>query len=137
MTTQLLQGKRIFYVEDDLRNRAIIQMLIEQHGAWFDFDRWGKDALSKMRASLPLDLILLDLMLPNNISGYDIYQQMRQDSAFTDLPVVLVSAADASIEMPKARHLGINGFIAKPIDFDLFPRQLASLIAGEQVWYAG
>jgi len=133
----LLQGKRIFYVEDDLRNRAIIQMIVEQQGAKLSFERWGKEALTKMRAALPLDLILLDLMLPNNISGYDIYAQLRQDSLFDGIPVAIVSASDASLEMAKARQLGLNGYIAKPVDMDLFPRQLASLIAGEQVWHGG
>ncbi|MCS6836725.1 MAG: response regulator [Anaerolineae bacterium] len=133
----LLQGKRIFYVEDDLRNRAIVQMIVEQHGARLSFERWGKEAVAKMRASLPIDLILLDIMLPNNVNGYDIYAQLRQDSAFDGIPIAIVSASDASLEMTKARQLGLDGYIAKPIDMDLFPRQLAHLIAGEQVWYAG
>jgi len=133
----LLQGKRIFYVEDDLRNRAIIQMIVEKHGAKLNFERWGKEAIGKMRAVLPLDLILLDLMLPNNVSGYDIYDQLRQDEAFAGIPVAIVSASDPSMEMAKARQLGMNGFIAKPVDMELFPRQLASLMEGQQVWYGG
>ncbi|MEL7436170.1 MAG: response regulator, partial [Chloroflexota bacterium] len=53
-----------------------------------------------------------------------------------DIPVVAVSSADATAEMNKARRLGFRGFISKPIDVALFPKQVRQVIDGLDVWYA-
>ncbi|MCU0466482.1 MAG: hypothetical protein MUF38_18180, partial [Anaerolineae bacterium] len=74
-----LQGKRIFYVEDDARNRGVVRILLEQAGATVEFDRWGfaELALPKIKTFRP-HLILLDLMLPANVSGYDVFDALQR-----------------------------------------------------------
>ena len=132
-----IKEKRIFYVEDDLRNRSVVQMLVEQAGAELGFERWGRDeTIKKLREFGQVDLILLDLMFPKNVSGYDIYKMIRQHPEFDNIPIAAISAADPSIEMTKARRLGFSGYIAKPISLHKFIDQIANLIAGEQVWSA-
>jgi hypothetical protein len=44
---------------------------------------------------------------------------------------------DPNVAMPKAQAKGFHGFIAKPIDNYLFPKQVAIVLAGQQVWYPG
>ena len=131
----LLKGKKIFIVEDNLSNKAIMQMLLEQDGAKVAFDRWGAEALAKLLAALPLDLILLDLMLPGHLTGYDICQQIRRIETFRDIPIVAVSAADASTAIPKAQEMGFSGFISKPIDFLRFTKQIKTIVDGTPVWH--
>lgn len=133
----LLAEKRIFIVEDNAQNRVIYQIMLTRHGARVEFDRWGRDTLMKMKALEQFDLIILDLMLPNGDSGYDIFKSIRAISEFDNIPIVAVSAAEPSIAMAKTQALGFSGFIAKPINDDLFPRQLRKLIDGEKVWYSG
>lgn len=42
----LLRGKRIFYFEDDAKNRAIVQLILEREGVTLGFERWvNKDSL--------------------------------------------------------------------------------------------
>lgn len=130
----LLAGKRIFVVEDDPGNKAIMLVLLEMAGAKTSFERWGAHTLDRLRAFAPVDIILLDLMLPHNISGFDIYDQIRVVPAFATVPVVAVSAADADYAVPKARAKGFIGFIAKPISYDQFARQVAQALKNEQVW---
>jgi len=84
-----------------------------------------------------VDLIILDLMLHNGISGYDIFDQIRAVPTYDAVPIVAVSAAEPAIALPKTQRQGFSGFISKPIDDTLFPKQVAQLLAGEQVWYAG
>ncbi|NJL60427.1 MAG: response regulator, partial [Desulfobacteraceae bacterium] len=55
---QLLNGRRIFIVEDNLANRAIEQMLLERHGAVTSLDRFGTDTLRRLEAFAPVDLII-------------------------------------------------------------------------------
>ncbi|MEP7285810.1 MAG: response regulator [Chloroflexota bacterium] len=133
----LLKNKSIFIAEDNLQNRVIFQMVLIRHGALVEFERWGQDTLSRLSRSMSCDLIILDLMLADNLSGFDVFHQIRAVPRFAEVPIVAVSAMDPSIAMPKARIQGFAGFIAKPIDTYLFPQQLAKILEGEQVWYAG
>jgi CheY-like chemotaxis protein len=130
-----LENKRIFYVEDDQLNRTIVQTVLEGQKVTFAFDKWAfvETLIPKIKAFKP-DLILLDLMLPLNISGYDVYTTLRGTPYFASTPIVAVSAADPSIEMPRCRKEGFNGFIAKPIDVMNFPQQLIKVLEGEKVW---
>jgi CheY-like chemotaxis protein len=134
----LLQNKRIMYIEDDARNRKLVDLILTSEGARVWFERWGAPALSltAVLSYMPLDIILLDLMFPHGFSGYDVYRILRQQSPLQDVPLVVVSAADPSVEMPKARSLGIANYIAKPIDATCFAQQIQDIIAGTRVWHA-
>lgn len=133
----MIKGKRIFVVEDNLQNRVVFTMTLSLRGALVEFDRWGRDALWRLQAFKGVDLIILDLMLPDGKSGFDIYDEIRGLPEFDRIPIIAVSAADPSSAIPKAQQKGFAGFIAKPIDDDLFAKQLAQIMAGEPVWYAG
>ncbi|HEX2907780.1 MAG TPA: response regulator [Phototrophicaceae bacterium] len=133
----LLQGKRIFIVEDNPLNRATYQMVTVLHGAQLEFERWGRDTLRRLKQVGQVDLVILDLMLPGGVSGYDVFQEIHNAPEFAAIPIIAVSAAEPSTALVKTRQLGFSGFIAKPIDDDLFPKQLAQILAGKQVWDAG
>jgi CheY-like chemotaxis protein len=132
-----LQNKRIFIVEDNLANRAIEQMILERHGAKTAIERYGTDTIEKLKAFAPIDVIVMDLMLPEGVSGFDVADSIRQMPQFSHIPIVAVSASDPAEAMPKARKKGFSGFISKPIDFDTFPKQIARIINGEQIWIEG
>lgn len=129
-----LKDKRIFMIEDNLNNRAITQLLLEQQGAKTSFERWGKDTVAQVKKFMPVDLILLDLMFPNGVSGYDIFVELRHDKQLAHIPIVALSASDASVAIPKAQDLGFNGYLSKPIDFANFIGQIVKILDGERIW---
>jgi two-component system cell cycle response regulator DivK len=133
----LLKDRRIFIVEDNAPNRIVFQLVLGKHGAFLQTEQAGEEALKRLRTLNNLDLIVLDLMLRNEISGYDIFDQVRTQPEFKTVPIVAVSASDPSYAIPMAQQKGFSGFIAKPIDTDLFPQQIARIIAGEYIWDAG
>ncbi len=133
----ILKGKRIFIVEDNPQNRVVFQMALVMQGARVDFERWGKDTLQFLKGIGSVDLIILDLMLYNGMSGYDIFEQLRAEGKFKAIPIVAVSAIDPAAALPETQRRGFSGFIAKPIDMDLFSTQIAKVLSGEKVWYAG
>ncbi len=132
----LLDGKRLVYIEDDPRNRQLVEMILTGEGAKVWFDRWGAPALalSAVIGHIPLDMILLDLMFANGYSGYDVYAELRKQIVLDKVPVVMISAADAAVEMPKARQLGLSSYIVKPIDADHFAHQIKSVLEGQPIW---
>lgn len=132
---QELKNKRIFIVEDDATNMAVFAVSLRQSGAIIVQDPWNRQTLSILQSNMPVDAILLDLMLKNNISGYDIFDQIKDVPELADIPVIIVSAKDPGIEIPKAKAKGFSGFIGKPISPILLPQQVAQCIAGEKVWY--
>jgi CheY-like chemotaxis protein len=100
-------------------------------------DWWAKGEINQLAKAMPIDLILLDLMLPGGRSGYDIFDEIRAHSQFDAVPIVAVSATDPTLAIPRAHQKGFAGFISKPVDDELFPQQLSDLIDGGQVWHAG
>jgi CheY-like chemotaxis protein len=133
----LLDNKQIFIVEDNLQNRIIFQLALTRHGAQLHFEPWGSRALLQLQGLHQIDLIILDLMLANGVSGFDIFDQIRANPAFDSVPIVAVSAIDPSSAIPRTQQKGFSGFIGKPIDNELLPQQLAAVIDGEKVWYTG
>lgn len=133
----LLKNRRIFLVEDDIANRAIIQMLLEKHGARTSIERWGTGTVARLRAFMPVDLILLDLMFPDGVSGFDVFDAIRQEPDLAHIPILAVSAMDPSIAIPRTQLKGFNGFIPKPVEYDLFVEQITRVLEGEPVWFAG
>ena len=73
----MLKGKTIFIVEDDAFNLAIIRTILRRQGVNTPFDHWGDNTLTRIQKyDSNLDMILLDLMLPDNISGHDIFESI-------------------------------------------------------------
>ncbi len=132
-----LIGKKIFIVEDNLQNRVIFQMIFMNKGAHVDFERRGKGAIWHLRNAMHVDLIVMDLMLMDGVTGFDLYDEIRAIPQFADVPIVAVSAMDSSIAIPLVQAKGFNAFIAKPIDKYLFPEQIDEIMNGEKLWFAG
>lgn len=131
-----LSNKRVFIVEDDQANAAIIQMLLEQSHCRVFRGRWGgQDTLDLLERYSPIDFILMDLMLPNGVTGFDVYEMVRAIPGMENIPVIAVSASDPSVVLPKVRDMGFSGFIAKPVDFVKFPDQILAVLEGTDRWH--
>lgn len=131
-----LNNKRIFMVEDDPANAAIIQMLLEQCHATVIRGRWGgSDTLDILKKHCPIDVILMDLMLPNGVTGFDVYALVREIPGMEEIPIIAVSASDPSVVLPRVRDMGFSGFIAKPVDFIKFPDQVLAVLKGTDRWH--
>jgi len=133
---RLLSGKRVFIVEDDITNLAVISTLLKHEEALVGFARWSSNTLGSLKLMSPIDVILLDLNLDHGTSGFDVFDHIRADPQFVNVPIVAVSALDPSLAMTEARKKGFAGFISKPVDFSRFADQIASILKGEQVWFA-
>jgi CheY-like chemotaxis protein len=130
----MLKDKRVYIVEDSPMNIIIMQRILEQHGATVFKDAWGFFAVEKIQQLMPIDLVLLDLMLPCGMSGFDIFDKIKIHPDLVPIPIVIVTASDPNLEMKKARDKGFNGFIQKPLDQETFPRMLNAILGGQFVW---
>jgi DNA-binding response OmpR family regulator len=71
-------------------------------------------------------LIILDVMLPE-VPGMEILRALRGDPRFRDVPVVMFSGVDREEDAARARQLGANLFLCKPVDYDQLRRTVRSL----------
>lgn len=130
----ILYRKKVFVIEDNPSNLAIMKIMLEREGALVAFERWGKATLERLHSFAPVDVILSDLMFPNDVTGYDLFDEIRTVPEFVAIPIVAVSAAYPAEAIPKTRDKGFAGFIPKPIEFETFTSQILQIINGERVF---
>lgn len=71
-------------------------------------------------------LILLDLNLPK-ISGLDVLREIKADDRTKSIPVVILSSSKQDSDVITSYMLGVNSYVVKPVDFDVFSRAISDL----------
>ncbi|CAM4095465.1 aerobic respiration two-component sensor histidine kinase ArcB [Pseudoalteromonas ostreae] len=115
----------ILLVEDVPLNAEIATNLLEQRGHEVIWAETGEDALSFVDTEDDLDLVLLDMQLPD-INGDEVARQIRADSHFDKLPIVALTANVRSAE-EELQGISIQGALAKPINTTKLDKMLAEL----------
>ncbi len=87
---------RLLLVDDDPDTRSIMARVLSRAGWTVTEAGDGQDALTAMADGRP-DLILLDLMMPV-MNGFDFIAEMRTQSHWRDVPVIVVTAKDLTAE---------------------------------------
>ena len=129
-----LESKRIFLIEDDVVNLAVITRTLIRSGASV-YENYSSIGIAKhVEQTLPVDLILLDIMLRRGVNGYDVIEQLKANPATARIPVVAITSLDPETEIPKAKAKGFDGYISKPINSYTFAQDIADIIAGQKKW---
>nr|WP_247722898.1 response regulator [Pseudomonas chengduensis] len=123
---KLFEGRRLLLVDDDVRNIFALSSALEQKGASVEVARNGHEALAKLREHDDIDLVLMDVMMPE-MDGYEATRQIRLEERWKNLPIIAVTAKAMKDDQERCRQVGANDYLAKPIDLD----RLFSLI---RVW---
>jgi len=119
------RGLYILLVEDVPLNAEIATNLLEQRGHEVLWAETGEDALSFVETEDDLDLVLLDMQLPD-INGDVVAKHIRSDSHFDNLPIVALTANVRSAE-EELEGISIQGALAKPINTVKLDKMLADL----------
>lgn len=106
---------RILVVDDNEMNRDLLVRRLERRGFAMDTAVGGYDALEKL-AIEKFDLVLLDINMPD-LDGVSVLEKVRTTQAPSELPIIMVSARDASESIAEAINKGANDYITKPVDF--------------------
>ena len=102
----------IYIVEDDENIREIETIALKNSNYMVSAFEKAKDFYKKLDDIIP-DLVLLDVMLPDE-SGYDIVKKLRKNSATKRLPIIMVTAKTAEMDMIKGLDDGADDYIRKP-----------------------
>lgn len=107
------KGKHVLLAEDNDLNAEIAMTLLSDYGFIVDRVNDGIACVKKVKEN-KYDLILMDIQMPN-MDGYQATQKIR---VFSNIPIVAMSANAFEEDKQKALSIGMNGYIAKPIDMD-------------------
>ena len=133
MSTDKFQNYIALVVEDDAPGLAILSVMLRRIGVRTVMGRFARDAIDRAKKMTKVDMIFLDLGLPDG-DGYEVLAQLKKEPALKDVPIVAVTARDASTEIAKAQAAGFTGFLGKPLNRNRFPDQVRRILDGEGVW---
>jgi CheY-like chemotaxis protein len=106
---------RVMVVEDEPENRLFIGLLLRTEGYDVVEAEDGPAAFEVLqRGPLP-QLILLDVMMPG-LNGWQVFEKLRQDSRWADIPVVMLTALAQRTDVERAVRLGVDGYLTKPFE---------------------
>ncbi len=133
MSSDKFQNYIALVVEDDASGLAILSVMLRRIGVRTVMERFARDAIDRAKKMTKVDIVFLDLGLPDG-DGYEVLAQLKQESALKDVPIIAVTARDASTEIAKAQAAGFDGFLGKPLNRNRFPDQIRRIMDGEGVW---
>lgn len=89
----------------------------------------GEDALNFLSTAASHDLpklILLDMKMPK-IDGIEVLRKIKSDENLKVIPVVMLTSSKEERDVIESYKLGVNSYIVKPVEFDLFVKAVADL----------
>ncbi len=104
----------ILVVDDDALNREMLARRLERLGHSVVCAEHGREAIEKLGAG-QFDLLLLDIIMPV-MSGYEVLEQVKANSALRNLPVIVLSASDQADRIAQCIAMGAEDYLPKPFD---------------------
>jgi two-component system phosphate regulon response regulator PhoB len=107
-------------LKDSLKRVAKFKVLAAKSGnmgTWFTSRHWQRP-----------DLIILDLMMPG-MDGFEMLKRVKQDSQTKNIPVVVLTGRSDEESREKARSLGCDDYIVKPVEFQDLLLRIEKILA--------
>ena len=101
---------KICVVEDELDLSNLIKLYLEKEN--YEVIQYTKGSQAIDNISKDIDLWILDIMLADEISGYDVLKKIKEFDS--DIPVIFTSARDKDIDKILGLELGSDDYLAKP-----------------------
>lgn len=114
--TGLLAGQRILLVDDAEEDRMLLSSFLLRYGARLYVARDGQDGYHKAQTVRP-DLILMDIRMPV-YDGLTSCRLLKANAVTRNIPLIFLSAADASEEKISGLRAGAVDYVTKPFDFE-------------------
>lgn len=111
--------KTILIIDDELSIRMLLDNFL---GKIYNIttSNDGLEALKLLEEGNMPDLIVADIQMPN-MDGYELLQKIKESGFFRQIPIIMLSGIESSVERVKCLKLGANDYIVKPFN----PEELA------------
>jgi signal transduction histidine kinase/HAMP domain-containing protein/DNA-binding response OmpR family regulator len=122
-TAQALRGRKALLVDDDVRNLFALASLLEDREMEVVFGETGKEALAALERHRDVDVVLMDIMMPD-MDGNETIAAIRRMPHLRRLPIIAVTAKAMEGDRERSVAAGASDYITKPVE----PERLLSLI---------
>jgi two-component system, OmpR family, response regulator len=121
---QSVQNPRVLVIDDEPNIRELVQVALNFHGCVVTTGATGQDALQLAYAYEP-DLIVLDVLLPD-IDGFEVCRRLR--SVANDVPVIFLTARDATADTITGLTIGGDDYITKPFSVEALVARVRAVL---------
>jgi signal transduction histidine kinase len=121
----VLAGRKVLVVDDDMRNVFTLIAVLQQQGVKVVAAANGGQALEKLAQEPDIDLVLLDVMMPD-MDGYEVCRRIRNPAtSYANVPVITVTAKAMPGDLDKCLAAGANAYIPKPFNAGKLLQEMA------------
>ena len=125
-TADVLAGKTVLMVDDDVRNIFALTSALEERGLKVLFAENGRDGIEMLMSHPEVSLVLMDVMMPG-MDGYETTRAIRKLAQYKTLPIIALTAKAMKGDREKCTAAGASDYITKPVDTE-------KLLAKMRVW---
>lgn len=118
-------------VEDNEHVAYMLDFILQRAGYDVIVASNGRDAQAAIENILPVDIILLDLMLPY-VSGYQLITEIRDNPLWRYVPIICVSGKVLEEDIVEALDLGANDYVTKPFRPDELLARMRRIVADHE-----
>jgi two-component system CheB/CheR fusion protein len=108
-----IKNIKVLVVEDIALNQLLMKTLLDDFGFYHEVAENGKIAIEKLQNN-HYDIILMDLQMPE-MNGFEATDYIRK-TMNSNIPIIALTADVTTVDLIKCKAVGINEYIAKPID---------------------
>jgi two-component system CheB/CheR fusion protein len=119
-----LNNVKVLIVEDVVINQLLMKTILTDFKLEYDIASNGQIAIDMLQEST-YDIILMDLQMPT-MNGYDATKYIRETMKITT-PIIALTADVTTVDLGKCQSLGMNDYIAKPLDTQLLLNKIREL----------
>ncbi|MFT5336966.1 MAG: signal transduction histidine kinase/CheY-like chemotaxis protein [Luteibaculaceae bacterium] len=114
---EMFVDKTILIVDDDMRNLFALSKMLTNKGIKVIKSSSGQKALEEMEANEAIDLVLMDIMMPE-MDGYECMQRIRKLTSNNSVPMIALTAKAMEGDREKCIQAGANDYMSKPIEIN-------------------
>jgi class 3 adenylate cyclase len=129
-----MSAARILVVDDTPFNRRLLVRLLEGIGHEAVEAHDGREALARLRdsAAAPIDLLLLDIVMPE-MDGHETLAAIKGDDALRELPVIVISGVDELDSVVRCIRMGAADYLPKTVDPEILRARIEASLAQKRL----
>lgn len=122
-------SKHILIVDDSKTVRNLVAFIMKKEGFKVSTAEDGLDGLEKLYSAERIDLIISDINMPR-MDGFSFIKTVREQEAYRDLPIVVLSTEGQEKDIQQGIQLGANMYMVKPAQPDKMVKNVRMLLGG-------
>ncbi|MEU6380207.1 HAMP domain-containing protein [Streptomyces sp. NPDC046909] len=127
---QVLPGRRVLIVDDDIRNVFALTHVLGRVGMPVLYAENGREGIETLERNPDVELVLMDIMMPE-MDGYETIAAIRRTARWSGLPIVALTAKAMPGDREKSIARGANDYVPKPVDVDQLLTVVCALLDPE------